>query len=54
MDDTVNIIKIRQTFQNCYRHNGNDVDVDSTYLLVYPVQRPFVHEFHADADVGIR
>jgi hypothetical protein len=53
MDNTVNIVEISQTLQYSERHVANNVNVNGAYLLIYPVQRAFVHEFHADADVGV-
>lgn len=54
MNDAVDVIKIRQPFENGQGDLAHDVNVDRTNLLVYAVKGPLVHKFHTDADVRVR
>ena len=53
MDDTMDIIEIRQTFKDSQSNLADNLDINCANLLVNAIQRTFVHEFHTDADVGI-
>jgi hypothetical protein len=53
MDDAMDIIEIRQTFKDSQSDLADNLDINWANLLVNAIQRPFVHEFHADADVRI-
>ena len=53
MDDTMDIIEIRQTLKDSQSNLADNLDINCANLLVNAIQRTFVHEFHTDADVGI-
>ena len=49
----MDIIEIRQTFKDSQSDLADNLDINWANLLVNAIQRTFVHEFHADANVGI-
>ena len=53
MNDTMDIIEIRQALQDGECNVANDIYIDWANLLVDTVERAFVHEFHADADMHL-
>lgn len=53
MNDLVHVIQVQQPLQHASRHHRYDIDIDRAYLLVDTVERAFVHELHADADVRL-
>lgn len=53
MNYTVNVVKVRQTFQYRQGDLADHLDVDRSISLVDVVEGTFVHVFHAHADVGI-
>ena len=54
VNDSVNVVEIRQAFQHGQGNLGNDGNVDSSHLFVYPVKRTSIHVLDAYANVGFR
>ena len=53
VDDTVDVVQIREALEHGESDLGDHLDVDGADLFVYAVERALVHELHADADVGV-
>jgi len=53
MDDAVDIIEICQAFKHSQSDLADNIDINWANLLVNAIERAFVHEFHANANVGI-
>lgn len=49
----MDVVKICQALKHRQGNFSNDIDIDSTNSLVNAIQRPFVHEFHANAYVRV-
>ena len=49
----MDIIEICQTFKDSQSDLADNLDINWTNLLVNAIQRTLVHEFHANANVGI-
>src|SRR6266850_3419354 len=54
MNDTVNVIEIRESFKHGVCNLGNDLDVDGADAFVYPIKGTLIHKLHADTNVRIR
>ena len=53
MDNAMHVVEISQSFKHSNGDLPHDLDVNGADFLVYPVERALVHEFHADADIGL-
>jgi hypothetical protein len=53
VDDSVDIIQVRQALQYTHCHASDDRDLNGANLFIYTVERSAVHVFHAYANVGI-
>ena len=53
MNNAVDIIKIRQTFEDSQSNLADNLDINGSNLLVDAIKRAFVHVFHTNANVGI-
>jgi hypothetical protein len=50
---SMHIVQIRQALKNRQSNYADDLDLDWSDLPVDAVERPLVHVFHANADVGL-
>ena len=53
VDDPVDIVQIRQSFQDSVRYLTHNIDINGSDLLVDTVKGALVHELHTYADVGV-
>ena len=54
MNNSVNVVKVRQAFEDGKRNPCYDINFNGTNLLVNSVQGALVHKFHANADIRVR
>src|SRR6266550_6695083 len=54
VDDSMNVVKVRQAFEHSERNSRYNVDFYCTNLLVNSIERALVHIFHANTDIWIR
>lgn len=54
MNDTVNVIEIRESFKHGVCNLGDDLDVDGADAFIDPIKGTLIHKLHADTDVRIR
>ena len=52
MNNPVDVVEIRQTFQDGHCEHGDDFYLNWADFFVYPIERSLVHKLHANADIG--